>query len=86
MAAAGFRITESLAWGKYLYIDDLIVDEDHRRHGCAKALWIWLTRVAKENGCEQMHLDSGVNRHDAHKFYLRHGMDITCHHFQVPVK
>lgn len=86
VAAAGYRIMHSLAWGKHLYIDDLIVDEDHRRHGYAKGLWTWLVAQAEKNGCGQMHLDSGVYRHDAHKFYLRNGMDITCHHFQVSVK
>ena len=26
-------------------------------------------------------LDSGVQRHDAHRFYLRERMAITSHHF-----
>lgn len=82
-AAAGYRITESLAWGKYLYVDDLITEESGRRKGYAKILWDWLISQAKENDCEQFHLDSGVHRHDAHRFYLKSGLDITCHHFQM---
>ena len=81
-AAAGYRINESLAWGKYFYVDDLITDENSRRKGYAKTLWDWLISKAKENDCEQFHLDSGVNRHDAHRFYLKSGLNITCHHFQ----
>ncbi|WP_062049304.1 GNAT family N-acetyltransferase [Bacillus sp. JCM 19034] len=82
-AAAGYRITESLAWGNYFYVDDLITDDKSRRKGYAKILWEWLINQAKENDCEQFHLDSGVHRHDAHRFYLKGGLDITCHHFQM---
>ncbi|MHC0038803.1 GNAT family N-acetyltransferase [Pseudoneobacillus sp. C159] len=85
-AAAGYRITESLAWGKYLYVDDLITDETSRKKGYAKLLWDWLISQAKENDCEQFHLDSSVQRHDAHRFYLKGGLDITCHHFQMTLK
>lgn len=49
----------------------------------AKILWDWLISQAKENECEQFHLDSGFHRHDAHRFYLKVGLDITCHHFQM---
>lgn len=82
-AAAGYRIIESLAWGNYFYVDDLITDEKSRRKGYAKILWDWLISQANENDCEQFHLDSGVHRHDAHRFYLKGGLDITCHHFQM---
>jgi GNAT superfamily N-acetyltransferase len=85
-AAAGYRITESLAWGNYFYVDDLITDETSRRNGYAKILWDWLMNEAEVNGCGQFHLDSGVHRHDAHRFYLKAGLDITCHHFQMLVK
>ncbi|MGD6991303.1 GNAT family N-acetyltransferase [Sutcliffiella horikoshii] len=82
-AVAGYRITESLAWGKYLYVDDLITNESSRRQGYASVLWDWLVTQAKLEGCEQLHLDSGVHRHDAHRFYLKAGLDISCHHFQM---
>lgn len=82
-AAAGYRITESLAWGKYFYVDDLITNESSRRHGYASVIWDWLVTQAKLEGCEQFHLDSGVHRHDAHRFYLKGGLDISCHHFQM---
>jgi GNAT superfamily N-acetyltransferase len=85
-AAAGYRITESLAWGNYLYLDDLITNETSRRNGYAKMLLDWLINQAQINNCEQFHLDSGVQRHDAHRFYLKNRLDISCHHFQMSVK
>ncbi|ART77160.1 GNAT family N-acetyltransferase [Sutcliffiella horikoshii] len=82
-AVAGYRITESLARGKYFYVDDLITNESSRRQGYASVIWDWLVTQAKLEGCEQLHLDSGVHRHDAHRFYLKAGLDISCHHFQM---
>ncbi|MFF3022418.1 GNAT family N-acetyltransferase [Gottfriedia sp. NPDC057948] len=82
-AVAGYRVTESLAWGKYFYVDDLIASENHRKMGYAQLLWNWLIHEAKQNNCEQFHLDSGVQRYDAHRFYLKNKLNITCHHFQL---
>jgi len=80
-AAAGFRFLECLAWGKILYIDDLITDENARKNGMGSALLNWLKDRAKENGCDQVHLDSGPQRHDAHRLYLNHKFKIVAHHF-----
>ncbi|MBY0205911.1 MULTISPECIES: GNAT family N-acetyltransferase [Paenibacillus] len=80
-SVAGFRINESLAWKKFMYVDDLITVTDGRSHGFGKTLLHWLENFAKENDCSQIHLDSGVQRHEAHRFYLRERMDITCYHF-----
>lgn len=38
-AVAGFRMGESLAWGRYLYIDDLVTDESDRSRGLGGALF-----------------------------------------------
>lgn len=81
-AAAGFRICDSLAWGKHLYVDDLITDQDSRSRGYANQLFDWLDEEINKEHCVGMHLDSGVQRHDAHRFYLKKNMKITCHHFE----
>jgi GNAT superfamily N-acetyltransferase len=83
VAAAGFRVAHSLAWGHYLYVDDLSTVSDARRQGHAGALLDWLAEEARRLGCEQLHLDSGTapERHDAHRLYLNHGLAIYAHHF-----
>ena len=78
---AGFRITESLAWKKFMYVDDLVTANSGRSSGYGKHMLDWLIDLARENGCGELHLDSGVQRHSAHRFYLRERMDITCYHF-----
>lgn len=81
-AAAGYKICDSLAWGKYLYVDDLITDQESRSRGFAKQLFDWLDEEVQRNQCQGMHLDSGVHRHDAHRFYLNRKMKISCYHFE----
>jgi hypothetical protein len=41
----------------------------------------WLEEEGKRRGCGQIQLDSGVHRHDAHRFYFREGMRISSYHF-----
>ena len=41
----------------------------------------WLRSTARAEGCSAIDLDSGVQRHRAHRFYFDQGMYIACHHF-----
>ena len=81
VAAAGYRVGENLAWGRYLYVDDLVTDGARRSAGHGGALLGWLRSRAHEAGCDELHLDSGVQRLDAHRFYLTQRMNLTSHHF-----
>jgi predicted GNAT family N-acyltransferase len=83
---AGFRFLEFLAWGKVLYIDDLISDIAVRRNGHGNTLLKWVVGEAKKAKCDQVHLDSGPQRHDAHRLYLNHGFKIIGHHFTLDLK
>jgi GNAT superfamily N-acetyltransferase len=82
-AVAGFRVSENLAWGDFLYVDDLVTAESERSKGHGEALLEWMVGHARARGCQQLHLDSGVQRFAAHRFYLRHRMDIASHHFSM---
>lgn len=83
IGVAGFNIATSLAWSKYLYLADLIVRENQRSEGYGEILFTWLIQYAKDNNCQQFHLDSGVQRFAAHRFYLRQKMNISSHHFAL---
>ena len=82
-AVAGFRISESLAWGKFLYVDDLVSKSDYRSKGYGGEIFNWLIDYARTENCQQLTLDSGVQRFAAHRFYLRQRMEITSHHFTI---
>lgn len=83
VAVAGFRTDHNLAWGHYLYVDDLSTMPETRRRGHGRALLDWLLKEGRRLGCDQLHLDSGVglDRADAHRLYLNAGMVIASHHF-----
>lgn len=87
-AASGYRPVEMLHWGKVLYIDDLVTAESARGHGFADHLFNYIVNQAREQGLDAVHLDSGTHsgRWDAHRFYLKHGMNITSYHFVLKLK
>lgn len=83
VAVAGFWLNETFAYGKYLYVYDLVTSERARSGGHGRALLKFLKTLAKDAGCAQLHLDSGVQRFRAHRFYLREGFIISGRHFQL---
>lgn len=86
VGAAGFRLMHTLAWGKVLYLDDLVVQPSARGRGLGTTLLKWLQDRAVGLGCDALHLDTGYQRHAAHKAYLSSGFELKCHHlaWQVP--
>lgn len=82
-AVAGFRYMEMLYCGKILYVDDLNTDPQCRSKGYGKLLMDWLKKEAKANGCKELHLDSGVQREQTHRFYFREHLTINCYHFRI---
>jgi GNAT superfamily N-acetyltransferase len=82
-AVAGYRFMEMLYCGKIMYVDDLNTDERSRSKGYGKELMDWLKGEARAHGCGQLHLDSGVQREDTHRFYFRERLTINAYHFRV---
>lgn len=83
---AGYRYNENLAWGRHMYVDDLVTLPEGRSRGYGKQMLAWLIEQSKARNCDEFHLDSGVQRFGAHRFYLAHRMDITSHHFAMRLK
>ena len=81
--AAGYRIFELLFSGRTLYVDDLVTREADRSKGVGGQLFDWLVEEARREACRALTLDSGVQRHDAHHFYLMKRMRIDSHHFSL---
>jgi GNAT superfamily N-acetyltransferase len=83
LCVAGFVVGTKLAWGRHIYVDDLVTAERHRSTGAGKQMIAWLKDHARRLGCRQLELDSGVQRYGAHRFYLREGFHISSHHFSI---
>ncbi|GAA4309983.1 GNAT family N-acetyltransferase [Nibribacter koreensis] len=78
---SGYWIATKLYSGKYLEIDNFVVDEPYRSKGVGKLLLDWLLHEAKAQACETAMLDAYVVNAPAHKFYLREGFQIKGFHF-----
>jgi ribosomal protein S18 acetylase RimI-like enzyme len=85
VACAGYRVTENLIRGRFLYVDDLVTDAAarSRRHG--DRLFDALVAEAGRQGCRSLVLDSGVDNGAAHRFYFRRRMTVTALHFALPL-
>jgi GNAT superfamily N-acetyltransferase len=80
VAAAGYRFLNTLAWGRVLYVDDLVALTGRQKTGLGTAILRYLQAEARTLGCDAVHLDTGYHRHLAHAAYLRNGFHFSCHH------
>lgn len=85
-AAAGYRFLNTMAWGKILYLDDLVAMASSQRTGLGSALLRHLQDEARRLGCDALHLDTGYQRHLAHRAYFRNGFRMDCMHLAWKVE
>lgn len=85
VAVAGYRISEKLSSGRFLFVDDLVTDEMHRSQGYGARLLDWLRKQAIAAGCGRLQLDTAVNRKDAQRFYDREGMRVVGYHYEMTI-
>jgi GNAT superfamily N-acetyltransferase len=78
---AVYRMYENTFSGRQLYVDDLVTDERRRSTGVGRELLGYLEHKAREAKFDNLSLDSGTQRAQAHKFYFREGMVVTSFHF-----
>jgi GNAT superfamily N-acetyltransferase len=56
LCVAGFIVGIKLAWGKHIYVDDLVTTEPHRSKGAGAKMISWLKSHARQLGRNQLHL------------------------------
>lgn len=79
VCVALWRVVESTFVGRRLYVDDLVSDELRRSQGAGKTMLDWLEAKATALRCDELALDSGVQRQRAHRFYFREGLHISAY-------
>jgi GNAT superfamily N-acetyltransferase len=82
-AVAGYRVSEWLAGGRYLEIEDLVASDAARSKGYGGLLFDWLVGVAKSEACDHIRLVSRLHRKAAHRFYERKGMTAEAYYFSM---
>ncbi len=81
VASAGFLMGVHFRFGKYIYVNDLVTDEDKRSCGAGKALLDWIAAEGKAQHCTTITLACNVDRHRSHRFYFREGYRIHGYYF-----
>ncbi|MGD7653918.1 MAG: GNAT family N-acetyltransferase [Verrucomicrobiales bacterium] len=71
--------------GKYLEIDNIVVDPDQRSSGIGTHLIERMEQLARENECLVITLDSYTANHPSHRLYHRLGFEIWGYHFIKPI-
>jgi GNAT superfamily N-acetyltransferase len=81
VTVAGYRLGLNFHRGHHLYVEDLVTASSARSRGHGDTMLSWLQAQARAAGCDWLELDSGTQRHGAHRFYLRHGFVIPAFRF-----
>jgi ribosomal protein S18 acetylase RimI-like enzyme len=74
IALAGYRVTENLVHGRFLYVDDLVTRADCRRGGLGARLLDHLKAEGRARHCAKLVLDTDLGNGLAHRFYYRQGL------------
>ena len=69
--------------GKMIYVADMSVDKNKRSKGVGEKLMNHVKQEAISKKCKAIVLDSGIQRTQAHKFYLNQGFSITSFNFKL---
>jgi ribosomal protein S18 acetylase RimI-like enzyme len=79
--AAGFRIGHNLRFGRFLYVDDLVTDDQWRGQRYGERMLGHLKQVAAQEKCRALLLDTPMSNSRAHRFYFRNGLSATALRF-----
>jgi GNAT superfamily N-acetyltransferase len=82
---AGYRTLTNLLYGRFVYVDDLVVDGTLQRSGIGAQLLDAVRQIAREAGCAQFVLDTGLHMPLAQRFYFRNGLLARGMHFVEPL-
>lgn len=74
IALAGYRITENLIHGRFIYVDDLVTAEADRGTGLGARLLDAVAEIGRGQGIGRLVLDTALDNVLAHRFYYRQGL------------
>jgi GNAT superfamily N-acetyltransferase len=78
---AGYRLTENLLYGRFIYVDDLVVDAALQRRRLGERLLDRVRQQARTLGYPYLVLDTGMHMSLAQRFYFRQGLLPQAMHF-----
>lgn len=86
VAVTGFKPMITLYYGRFVWVCDLVTDENKRSNGYGERLLSYVHEWAKDNDYESVALSSGLKRTNAHRFYEENmGYDKVSYVFKKPL-
>jgi ribosomal protein S18 acetylase RimI-like enzyme len=85
VALAGYRFTENLIHGRFVYVDDLVTTEAARGRGLGGRLLDAVADEARKQDIERLVLDTALDNVLAHRFYYRQGLLARALRFSRPI-
>jgi len=86
VALAGYRYQENLIYGRFMYVDDLVVDPSARGSRWGARLIAELDQLARDADCDKFVLDTGLGNALAQRFYFRQGLLTSAIRFSKSLK
>ena len=74
VGVVGYRLQENLLYGRFVFVDDLVVQTEFRRDGVGAQLLAMARAYAMETSCRRFVLDTGLHMALAQRFYYRQGL------------
>ncbi|AJP52162.1 MULTISPECIES: GNAT family N-acetyltransferase [Pseudomonas] len=81
MGLAGYRLTENTLYGRFIYVDDLVVDATLQRRRLGEQLLDRVREESRARGYRWLVLDTGMHMALAQRFYFRQGLLPLGMHF-----
>ncbi len=81
VGVSGFWISTKFYSGKYVELDNVVIDKNYRSQGIGKMLCDWIVAEGKKQGCVMAMLDAYSENSSGHKFYFREGYILRGFHF-----
>ena len=78
---AGYRLQDNLIYGRFIYVDDLVVTASLQRGGFGEGLLQAARQQAVALHCKHFVLDTGLHMALAQRFYFRQGLLAKGMHF-----
>ena len=85
LGLAGYRTQTNTLYGRFVYVDDLVVTSRLQRSGIGAGLLDKVREIARHSRCAHFVLDTGLHMALAQRFYYRNGLLAKGMHFVEPL-
>jgi GNAT superfamily N-acetyltransferase len=85
LGLAGYRTQTNTLYGRFIYLDDLVVTSRLRCSGIGADLLNKVREIARQACCAHFVLDTGLHMPLAQRFYFRNGLLAKGMHFVEPL-